>query len=376
MEREILKKATAFFAQESHSFITKLCVTVIPVVLLALSVEVATRFLFPTINFVGESVILIEPNKYGHLSGYRPNAEGYSWGVQVSMDEFGFRKIPRTVRPPPGDRPSIVLLGDSVPFGVGIEAEEIFPSIMARELKDIEVYNTAKTSTGLDYYAGVVNHFVIPNAEQLRIKRTLLFYTLNDIHLKFNPRNDKHVKAVQTRKPKDSREKHPGVPEYRGLPWLAREVERYLGFNHFLIRHSKLYILVKGLLYDGSASWFRADLLAYDDKQRVDQALAQIVEMQRILDEKGIALTVFLIPYEYQLRTRDQALLRPQRVIAAGLTKAGIECHDLFDRVLQTMESEELSSKELFLFNDHAHLSPLGHSIVARRLLEVLENGK
>ena len=40
---------------ERHSIITQLCFAVIYMCLLALAAEVGARFLFPTINFVGES---------------------------------------------------------------------------------------------------------------------------------------------------------------------------------------------------------------------------------------------------------------------------------------------------------------------------------
>src|SRR5262245_24548791 len=156
--------------------------------------ELAVRILFPKINYVGESSSLLQSGKFGDSFGYRANATGYSWGVSLTTDEFGFRHDPQQ-KPQPKTVPSIVILGDSVPNGIGVEASVTFSTLLANRLQK-RIINTSVTGQGIKDYENVVRYFVIPKRAELNIERAVLFVTLNDV----DPDQSGAV-AIQSHKP-------------------------------------------------------------------------------------------------------------------------------------------------------------------------------
>jgi len=98
--------------------------------------------------------------KQNHIS--EDNEHGYTW--IISTDEYGFR----IGKQKPSEISNIVFLGDSVPFGYGVNSEDSVPSILHEILLnkgiDIGIINAAIPSYSLDqsvhrYKYEIVNKF-------------------------------------------------------------------------------------------------------------------------------------------------------------------------------------------------------------------------
>ena len=63
----------------------------------------------------------------------KPNAEGRFQGVSVETNSRGFRGPETTTQKPDGMK-RIMLLGDSVVFGWGVDQDHIFPALLQRSL--------------------------------------------------------------------------------------------------------------------------------------------------------------------------------------------------------------------------------------------------
>lgn len=319
------------------------------------ALEWMARALFPSVVFVGESASLRQPGKFGSSYGYKPRARGVSWGDELLTDDLGFRLDPDAPRPNAA-RPALVLLGDSVTLGIGVPVPETFAGRLRRRFPARGFINAAATAYGATDYLNVVRHFVIPRRAELRIDSALLLLTLNDVA---DPMQSPVSRQLERER-------------YRGVARLARALDRGLGANRYLAARSKLYLLVKAGAYDLSRSWFRADAQLYDDRDRVRRFAGEVALTRSLLTDAGVRVGVAILPYEYQLREPEAARLEPQRRLAAALAEAGISADDLSEPLRVAMARRGLSSRSLFLFNDHCHLSAQGHALVFEQLARMV----
>ena len=73
--------------------------------------------------------------------------------------------------------------------------------------------------------------------------------------------------------------------------------------NDYLRSRSKLYLWFKNALIDTQMFYFRSDLAFYTKgEENVKPALQPVIDLDKDLKAKGIALEVFISPYEVQLR--------------------------------------------------------------------------
>lgn len=123
-----------------------------------------------------------------------PETSSVAFGVRVYTDANGFRvsQLRETVQKP--DQPALLILGDSVGFGVGVEHHLIASTLVDRALGDTRVDNASVIGYSTPDYARVV-------AEQLEggaggYAGLALIYCLNDVS-EFNARNIREHEAAQ-----------------------------------------------------------------------------------------------------------------------------------------------------------------------------------
>lgn len=281
--------------------------------------EVFTRVAYPTINHQDTQSSLFRENAFGTSLGWQPNARGISFGVEVTIDELGFRKMDAPVT----YEESWLLLGDSVPFGVGIETQHTLPQLLQNEFPSVKLWNTTVVGYSLSNYKDVLNHFLKTRND---ITKILLFFCLNDIygHLKIKP-----------------------VPQ--------TPMEKTLSF---LRRKSKFYMLLKNALSDRSKTYFLHDQSLYEESgKQFRDAMVVISELNDKLTKRGIDFIIIILPYEYPLREKDRQLNRPQQLIAHALRESNIDFINVYDHVAKTGEE----STDLYLYADAMHFSKIGH---------------
>ena len=120
--------------------------------------------------------------------------------------------------------------------------------------------------------------------------------------------------------------------------------------------------------------YFKYDLAGYQKgEENVSRSLQPVVELDRMLNEKGIDLKVFVSPYEAQFRRvppEDHDL--PQRMISTILTREGVENYDLAPDFARFGPK----ASELFLYGDTMHLSADGAKVVAETVCSKLSGCK
>jgi len=295
--------------------------------LVLIAMEFAVRALFPGINYQGVQQSLFVERKFNQTMGLKSNSTGEIFGIDINTDEHGFRKM---IHPDNYDK-SWLLLGDSVTFGVGIATELTFPQLIQNEFARTKIWNTATVGYSTLDYLNVVDVMLRKHND---IKKVVLAFCLNDVYgnLSLNP--------------------------------TKTSVKEKL-FS-FLRSNSKLYLLIKKSFFDRSKTHALYDLGLYKDgNSDIRKHLNAITSIKSQLDESNIDFLVVILPYEYQLRVGE--LKAPQDLLSDFFAKHNIESIDLYE------EFTELDSGALFLYGDPMHLSPLGHKVVAKKMVEILQ---
>jgi len=137
--------------------------------------------------------------------------------------------------------------------------------------------------------------------------------------------------------------------------------------NEYLRSHSKLYVLLKGVLTDPQARYWEADLQAY--RQLTAEGLATALQPLRyiadVCERHNILFTVVVVPYEYQVRVNNESTRLPQQMLANFFETNEISYVD-------ALPSFRRHSSELFLPYDPMHLSLQGHNALYVIISEVL----
>ena len=236
---------------------TLISITIIGVLVTLMIGELLTRLFFSEINLQGTSRKLFAAHAFGDSPGHVKNGNAISFGTEVFTDNYGFRINPnyQDNHQNVENMRSIILIGDSVTFGVGIKAEHIFPELLKQRLNQYRVFNTAVTGYSLEDYQNVVNLFVLPNKERFNIQHVILGFCLNDI-IEASKRNIKILPAQED-----------WNLRYNFISRLLKHINEYINFNNYLKSHSKLHLFAKSVASDTSKGYFYADIAQYRDQE-------------------------------------------------------------------------------------------------------------
>ena len=332
-----------------RKWLLRTAVAVLAAGLLLVLLELGVRVACPEINYLDTDARLFVQDVHGATHGNAPDFRGRSFGARVSTDRLGFRPVADTHL----DRPALLLLGDSVTFGVGVEDGSTFADFLASRSPDRRVINAGCIGYDVEDYGNFVERFVLPRREELRIETVVLGFCLNDL----SPVSGESIRTAHA----------PGSAGGGGpVTWLN---ERLPFVNRLLRSRSKLFLLFKGLVFDSGRAYFEADLALYREADAVANLERRLAELQGALKGASIPLRVALFPYEYQLRegTAEEDL-EPQRMVEAMLRRSAIPFLDLAEAFHDDMRRSGNGQRAYFLYNDPMHLSVLGHRVVAEAL--------
>lgn len=105
----------------------------------------------------------------------------------------------------------------------------------------------------------------------------------------------------------------------------------------------------------------QTDTAFYREDENVRFGMQPLADIKKKLDESGVKLKVFLLPYEAQLRPDvAEDLLLPQKKVSEFLKANNIDYYDA------TADFKNAGSPEtLYLYGDPMHFSAEGHKIAA-----------
>jgi lysophospholipase L1-like esterase len=322
--------------------------------MLVVLIEGSVRWLYPEIPPQFSDRRLFDGHKYGRTYGYKALASGEELGALVITDEHGFRTSALSRQRNTSEH--VLVLGDSVSVGVGVEAEKTYPSLLGDRFGK-RVLNASVTGYGIADYLEVLGHI----AGNFKPQLVILGICLNDVV----PTSQANIVTL-TRKKKEDAEVSPDERRYPTL--LMRTLryinDNYLNFHSFLGSHSRTYVLLKSFAADSARDHFEADRLYYRDAQMVEFLSSQFAKLKRSLADENILLFV-IFPYEYQLRTGSLEALEPQNIIKEAGQRAGVTIYDPYDELLEYLKVNRLPSKAIYLFNDPLHFNSVGHHAIA-----------
>jgi len=291
--------------------------------------EIVVRILWgDEINLQYTSAGLYKEQFYSaKTDGWLPNAEGSSCGKPVKINSLGLRGPEINLNT---NKKKILLLGDSVLFGIALNEEETIPAILRNKL-DACIINTAVIGYATQHYIDVLHYWI----RKIKLNRVVLFFCLNDIDNRANVVNK----------------------------------STYLNLSDFILTQlrsrSKFYMLMKNSTSDRSKVYFLLSHQAYkaDDADFIS-GMKDVMAMRAMCDAEDIQFDVIILPFEYQLKHRGQeGIWTPQELMADFFQQNKI---DYLKIDFPDFEGDAL--KKLYLYADGIHFSALGNRLIAKQV--------
>lgn len=299
-------------------------------IFLLLIFEWIIRFTMPEIKPYGTEQSLISDSVFYESPGLKAGAKGISNGTEVIVNKYSCRALSTKIDI---SKKGWLWLGDSVTMGIGIEADSTFAGYIQSKIDSLHIYNASLIGYSIADYYNVFKYFIMDNQNKLDIKHVSLFWCLNDVY------ND--VKSIE----------QPGG-----------NLRSY--FKNILIwfrTHSRLYLYLKGALFDRPKSYYLFDQnFYYHDNEDFIKAIEILRQINEESTNKGITFTIVLLPYEYQVRIKDNS---PQQLMASFFKESNIQFIDLYGHFL-----EGANVNDYYLFGDGIHFSKRGHKFIANIL--------
>ena len=313
------------------------------IIIIFLSFEFLLRFL----NLI--SLQGYEKNSFyekNNIQYHSPNTVKKIMGKKMKTDKNGFR-IPLTKFEYNNDLQSILVLGDSVSFGVGVEEKKTFIGILRNKLEN-NFYNASVTGYRLEDYLFLLKKY---NKQFPEIKKYLIFICLNDIISESGLLREEKLKIISNNKNV--------LTKYFNKSFFIK-------INFYLRDKSTIFNLAKAVGTQNVKRHYNYITPYYDNKiilKSYENTLKKIINYSNL---KKINVKFVLLPYKYQIKRKcDPDLMIPQKKIKRIFNKLN---YSLFD-FSQDFCNKDNNSKLILNF-DPMHLSSSGHEFVSELLIK------
>jgi lysophospholipase L1-like esterase len=305
---------------------------VIFLVLLEISLQIYTRlFIYYDVEMSRYAVEIKQKSdnpKIGHV--HKPNAKAHLMGTDVAINSDGFRDD--EYAPERNENFRIVVLGDSLTFGWGVEKDEAFEVLleeMLSEKRPTEMINMGHGNYNTEQQVNLFKE----KGLKYNPDKVLVFYFINDAE----------VTPV--------RSKWLWVSRLRSVTFL------WSRFRGLLTRTSP------GQTFES----FYNDLYA-DDQPGFQAMEAAFLQLRGITEERGIELQVIMLPELHNLV--DYPFTAVYDKVASFLRENDIDYTDLTDSFRGYEDAEGL-----WVAPDDAHPNALAHRMIAEYSRDFIEKG-
>jgi hypothetical protein len=286
--------------------------------------------------------------------GWKPRAGASTTlgGARVTLNARGYRgrdvALPRT-----DGHTRVVVLGDSVAFGLGVSDEETFSSRLDSRSNDIEVANLAVQGYGPDQALLVLQHDGFRCEPDVVI---LAFCLANDFAEAMLA-----VSLYDGRTPKPSFHLRDEilVLDDTGLRQSAarRTLQGLSDYSHLF---NRMATLTSRSRPESGQHWReRQEQALHDEGKALAVNLALVRRMDALCRERGIRFLVAVFPDRFSYRAKPPLAER----FLAALQDDGLSVVDFADRFRHL----GLRLRRVAL-DGQGHLSPLGHAVVSEEL--------
>lgn len=288
---------------------------------------------------------------------FRPGFRGVIWSAPTQINRLGMRDEEIAAEKASGEF-RILMLGDSVTFGVGVAPEQTFVKRLEKYLNEgdsarrFRVYNGGVPS----YNTVQEYHFLARLVGPIKPDLVVLNFTLtNDWETPYRLGPNGYIAPTAVR---------------------AEDFIVRLPFERSLGRVSYFYRFVAERLRRRILAPRREALLAKvfrvyrEDGEGWRKCKDYLLRMKRLLDEHGARLALFIYPEPTRrpaCRREDYRFLDLHEIVERFCRENGIAYLDILDDFLAVRRKERL-----FITPADAHPSPFAHDLVARGLLREL----
>ena len=305
------------------------------VALIITLLEISLR-LFSSINELGYQENLFK--KDSKITLHNTNIESVVFGKKVFTDNYGFRVPYKKYEYNNLSNQGILILGDSVSFGVGVNEEETFIGQIRKKHSTVNIFNTSVSGHNSSDHANLLQFYY----DNIKFDKVIIFYCLNDII---------SLPGVVTNK-----------SAYKQNFFLSK-------INIFLRNKSFIYIFLKSKFTDPEKRYHDYILPLYKNEKSINFTSRAFNKISEFSKNYNLDLTVVILPYKYQVKenscTREHLL--PQNIIIKIFKLNNIKYYDL------TNDFCENGQNSLFLKYDPVHLSRNGHMLVYNKIDKLLK---
>jgi len=314
-----------------------------------------------------------------------PNAVAHHWGTefdtQVRINGQGLRmdrEVP--LERTPGVR-RLLLVGDSMTFGHGVNTEERFGEKLEGLVNDLEVVNFGVPGTGTD------QQYLLYARDGVDFDADLVVLCYLTENIRRNAIDARVMAGGESLRPKPQFVLRDGelvltnvpVPdvvlpldeEYRRLR-AERSTKLPIPFIETLRKHSQLYAFLRARLGPQMHSALKSRLTIfpeYDEARPEWQVTRAIIRrFARECRDHGSEFALVVFPTVNEVKQRNVSD-RPNRMIREMCDEEGIPVLDL----LPGFREAQGSGPDLYYALDH-HWTPEGHTVAARLMAGFLES--
>ena len=271
----------------------------------------------------------------------KPNKKLKIFGKFSKTDSNGFR-IPLENFSYDDNKKSILILGDSVSFGVGMNEKDTFVGLMRKKSKE-NLLNSSISGHNLKSHSYLLKKYHEKFRE--KINNVVIILCLNDII------------SFQGVVKKNNEKKN---------NFINKNIKNNIAIkiNVFFREKSALFVFFKGSLTNPVKRHFRLMNSFYEDNSKLDALAENLSYIQKYATSNNLNIKFVLLPYAYQIQKKCVSdLMRPQKNIKKIFNKLNLKIYDYTENFCKYSGDEKL-----FLPFDPVHLSKYGHIYVLKLL--------
>ena len=276
-----------------------------------------------------------------------PNNKAVSFGIKTYTDEYGFR-VPKNNFFYKKNKKSILFVGDSVAFGVGVDESKTFVGLLRKNYENFDIYNSSVIGYGLrDYLLSIQR-----NKELYNLREIVIFFNTSDISFASN--------ILKINNDINEQEDSNIFNKLKSISYLNK-------INVFLRSKSVFYMWAKGISTNPSKRYFNYTYPMFLEEKNIMLLEEYFLKIKKLTQDNKLSVKIIFLPHEYQTRVNNcmGRYLIPQISVNKILKKINIPFTDMTQSFC-----DNKNPKKLFLKYDPVHLSESGHSFVFRLIKE------
>ncbi len=334
----------------------RLIATAVGLIILLIMAEVVLRIAMPHWReyYSGWFMRAISVPGHGIVSTGIPGFDGFfaqnngDFRVHIKINEFGLRNKEPVEKA--DDR--IWVVGDSMTFGWGVEEEEIYASVIAKNIGQA-TYNIASPGTDICGYQALLARMPKTTHPRAVVMGLILE---NDIYA-----YDCQKKARrQERMPKSETKESFGLKR-----WLTKNTAAYNFLAVSLKRVNILHELLKAVGIVLPVDTYKNPLSGASMGDAVKRSVNEIETFRKMLPD-GTPFLVVIAPGRFELRTGDTLYAELRQAIRKALEASNIIFVDPFDAFFE-------AGYQPTHFAHDGHWTALGHQLAAREATQLLK---